>query len=61
MFLNTRLRLVESVEVAGLDNQEPRLASVYLMDGQITELTWKLGTKYAVLGCAEAKYGGGDL
>ena len=37
LFLNTRLRLVESVEVAGLDNQEPRLASVYLMDGQTTE------------------------
>ena len=52
---------MDSVEVAGLENQEPGLALMYLMDGQATESSWKLGTKYAVLGYAEEKYGGGDL
>ena len=52
---------MDSVEVAGLDNREPRLALMCLMDGQATESSWKLGTKYAVLGYAEEKYGGGDL
>ena len=45
------------MEAAGLDNQEPRLALMYLMDGQATESTWILGTKYAVLGGAEEEYG----
>ena len=61
MFWNTRFRLVDSVEVAGLDNQGPGLALMCLMDGQATESTWILGTKYAVLGCAEEEYGVGDL
>jgi len=52
---------VDSVEVAGLDNQGPGLALMCLMDGQATESTWILGTKYAVLGCAEEEYGVGDL
>ena len=49
------------MEAAGLDNQEPRLALMYLMDGQATESSWKLSTSCTVLGCAEEEYGGGDL
>ena len=52
---------MDSVEAAGLDKQEPRLALMYLMDGQATESSWILGTSFAVLGGAEEEYGVGDL
>ena len=67
LFLSIKLRVVERedcVPVVQQDCQQLqrlRPALVYTRDGQTTELTCMLGTRYAALGCAMEESGVGDL